>query len=67
MTKTMKKWGIAVIAIFMLVIGVIGNLIFDPSLPFILGLFTGAVLIVLINVIYMHFFKEADPDEDELK
>lgn len=64
METVMRRWGIAIIALFMLVIGVIGNLIFDPSLSFILGLLTGAVLIVLLNVIYVYFFK-TDNDETE--
>lgn len=57
MEKVMRTWGIAIIALFMLVFGVIGSLIFDPSLPFILGLVTGAILIALLNLIYVRFFK----------
>lgn len=65
MEDLMRTWGIAIIAIFLLVIGIIGNLIFDPSLAFILGLLTGAVLIVLLNVAYVKYFKKEDDDKIE--
>jgi len=57
MTEIMRTWGIAVIAILLCVGGIIGNLIIDPSLPFVLGTLTGAVLIVLLNVAYNKYLK----------
>lgn len=65
MVEVMRTWGIAVIAILLLVGGVIGNLIIDPSVPFILGLLTGAVIIVLMNVGYVRFIKKEGDKEDE--
>lgn len=65
MVEIMRTWGIAIIAILLLVGGVIGNLIVDPSLPFILGLLTGAVLIALMNVGYVRFIKKEGDREDE--
>lgn len=64
MEKLMRSWGIAIIAVFLAVLGIIGNLIFDPSLVFILGLLTGAVLIVILNVVYIYMFQK-DHDETE--
>lgn len=65
MEKVMRTWGIAVIAMMMFVLGMIGSLLFDPSLTFILGLLTGAVLIVLLNVIFVYFFKKHSDDTEE--
>lgn len=65
--EIMRIWGIAIIAILLFVGGVIGNLMIDPSLPFILGLLTGAVIIVLLNVGYIRFIKkEGDVENEEL-
>jgi len=67
MMEIMRIWGIAIIAILLFVGGVIGNLMIDPSLPFILGLLTGAVIIVLMNVGYIRFIKkEGDVENEEL-
>lgn len=63
--EIMRIWGIAIIAILLFVGGVIGNLMIDPSLPFILGLLTGAVIIVLMNVGYIRFIKKEGDEEDE--
>ena len=65
MMEIMRIWGIAIIAILLFVGGVIGNLMIDPSLPFILGLLTGAVIIVLMNVGYIRFIKKEGDEEDE--
>lgn len=64
MVEVMRTWGIAIIAILLLICGVIGNLIINPSVPFILGLVTGAVIIALMNVGYVRFIKKEGDKED---
>ncbi len=54
----MQKWGIAIISIFLCVIGIIGNLIVNPNLPFILGILTGMVAIVLLNILYVRYIQK---------
>lgn len=67
MREIMRTWGIAIIAILLFIGGAIGNLIIDPSIPFILGLLTGAVIIALMNLGYVRFIKkEGDKEEEEL-
>ncbi|HLS22356.1 MAG TPA: hypothetical protein VK037_00410 [Pseudogracilibacillus sp.] len=58
MQRVMRKWGIAIISIFLCVLGIIGNLIVDPNWPFVLGIITGMVLIVLLNVIYVVYIQK---------
>lgn len=57
MRKQLDNWGLTIVATFVFIIGVIGNIVIEPSVNNILGLLTGTILLFFINIFYVKYAK----------
>lgn len=63
MSDKYLKWGLTYVAIFVAIIGLVGNLILGPNLVVILGLLTGTVLMFMLNIFHIKYVQKNIDDD----